>query len=48
MLYWQDDTAFKGVRGETALAKLLEDERRGWERFWREVEELRKHAADPK
>jgi serine/threonine protein kinase/tetratricopeptide (TPR) repeat protein len=34
---WQDDTAFNGLRGPDALAKLPEAEREGWQRFWADV-----------
>jgi serine/threonine protein kinase/Flp pilus assembly protein TadD len=36
---WQQDSAFAGVRGDEALAKLPEAERQEWQALWQEVEE---------
>jgi tetratricopeptide (TPR) repeat protein len=44
MRHWQVDTDFNGVRGDKALAKLPEAERREWQKLWQDVEELRKQA----
>ena len=46
--HWQEDTDFNGVRGDEALAKLPEAERREWRKLWEEVEELRKRAGEGK
>jgi serine/threonine protein kinase/tetratricopeptide (TPR) repeat protein len=45
---WQTDTAFAGVRGPEALAKLPEAERLEWQKLWEEVAALEKRAAEPK
>jgi serine/threonine protein kinase/Flp pilus assembly protein TadD len=45
---WQQDPDFNGVRDEAALAKLGGNERRDWQKLWKEVEELRKRAAEGK
>ena len=47
MQAWLNDSSFNGVRGDEALAKLPEAERREWRKLWEEVEELRKRAAGP-
>jgi tetratricopeptide (TPR) repeat protein len=44
MQHWLQDEDFAGVRGDNALAKLLEAERREWHKLWEEVEALRKRA----
>jgi len=41
MQHWQQDTDFNGVRGDDALAKLPDAERREWRKLWEEVENLR-------
>jgi serine/threonine protein kinase/Flp pilus assembly protein TadD len=49
LLYMQHeltDKEFNGVRGDEALAKLPEEERRDWLKHWEEVEHLRRRAAD--
>jgi serine/threonine protein kinase/tetratricopeptide (TPR) repeat protein len=43
--HWQADPDFNGVRGEEALARLPQAERRDWRRLWAEVEALRRRAA---
>jgi hypothetical protein len=43
--HWQQDPDFAGVRGEEALAKLPEEERKAWQQLWAEVETLRQKAA---
>jgi serine/threonine-protein kinase len=35
--HWQQDTDFRGVRGDGALAKLPEAEREGWRTLWADV-----------
>jgi tetratricopeptide (TPR) repeat protein len=45
MSFWQKDTDLLGVRDPAALAKLADDERASWQRFWADVAKLR--AADP-
>ncbi len=45
--YWHQNPDLKGVRGDAALAKLPEAERREWRKLWEDVEALRKRAADP-
>src|SRR5579883_1397493 len=47
MQHWLHDTDFAGVRGDKALAKLPEAERKQWQKLWQEVEALRKQAAQP-
>jgi tetratricopeptide (TPR) repeat protein len=47
MRHWQADADFAGVRGEEALARLPEAERREWQKLWQETEGLRKRAASP-
>jgi hypothetical protein len=39
MQHWLDDSDFAGVRGEAALAKLPETERRAWQKLWADVAE---------
>ncbi len=46
MQHWLQDTDLAGVRGEKALAKLPEAERKEWQKLWQEVEELRHRAAE--
>jgi serine/threonine-protein kinase len=43
--HWLADSDFDGVRGVAALGHLPEGERRDWQRFWQEVEELRRQAS---
>jgi tetratricopeptide (TPR) repeat protein len=40
MQHWLKDDDFTGVRSETALAKLPEDERRAWQKLWADVTEM--------
>jgi hypothetical protein len=47
MQHWQQDKDFAGVRGEEALAKLPEPERREWEKLWTEVDALLQQASQP-
>jgi serine/threonine protein kinase/Flp pilus assembly protein TadD len=37
LAHWLEDTDFAGVRGEQALAKLPEAERRDWQQLWNDV-----------
>jgi hypothetical protein len=37
MQHWLKDDDFAGVRGEEALAKLPESERREWQKLWAAV-----------
>jgi tetratricopeptide (TPR) repeat protein len=46
MQNWQKDTDFTGVRGDAALGKLPEAERRDWQKLWKEVEGLRRRASE--
>jgi serine/threonine protein kinase/Flp pilus assembly protein TadD len=39
MQHWLEDSDFAGVRGEAALAKLPEAERRAWQKLWADVAE---------
>jgi serine/threonine protein kinase/Flp pilus assembly protein TadD len=45
MQHWLQDSDFAGVRGDKALAKLPESERKNWHKLWEEVETLRERAA---
>jgi serine/threonine protein kinase/Tfp pilus assembly protein PilF len=45
MRNWQQEAAFKAVRGEKALAKLPEAERMEWRKLWDDVAALEKRAA---
>jgi tetratricopeptide (TPR) repeat protein len=45
MQHWQGDADFAGVRGPEALDRLPEAERQIRQRFWEEVEALRRRAA---
>jgi hypothetical protein len=38
--HWQKDTDLAGVREQRALAKLPDAERKQWQQFWGEVEEV--------
>jgi hypothetical protein len=42
---WQKDTDLAGVRGQAALAKLPEAERREWAKLWGEVVALLAKAS---
>jgi Tfp pilus assembly protein PilF len=46
--HWQQNPDFVGVRGAAALTKLPDGERQAWQRFWQEVETLRRRATEPK
>jgi serine/threonine protein kinase/Tfp pilus assembly protein PilF len=48
MQHWQRDSAFAGVRGPEALARLPEAERRAWQRLWDGVAEMKRDASEPK
>jgi serine/threonine-protein kinase len=43
--HWQQDPDLAGVRERAALAQLPETERRGWAKFWAEVDALRKKVS---
>jgi hypothetical protein len=43
--HWLQDGDFAGVRGDKALAKFPEMERKEWQKLWQEVEVLRQRAA---
>jgi serine/threonine protein kinase/Flp pilus assembly protein TadD len=47
MQKWLQDTDFAGVRGDEALSRLPEAERKDWQKIWQEVEQLRQRAAQP-
>ncbi len=38
--HWLQDEDFAGVRGDTALAKLPDEERSGWRKLWADVAEM--------
>jgi tetratricopeptide (TPR) repeat protein len=42
--HWLQDTAFAGVRGRNALAKLPEAERAPWQQLWADVADTRARA----
>ncbi len=42
--HWKIDTELAGIRDPDALAKLPEPERKQWQAFWEEVEDLLKRA----
>jgi serine/threonine-protein kinase len=44
---WQEDGDLASVR-DAGLTKLPKDERNEWQKLWKEVEEVRKRAADVK
>jgi serine/threonine protein kinase/Flp pilus assembly protein TadD len=44
MRYWRTDGDLSCVRGAASLAQLPEAESQEWQRFWEEVNELRKQA----
>jgi hypothetical protein len=46
MRNWLQDADFAGVRGKMALCKLIDAERRDWQKLWREVEVLNRRAGD--
>jgi hypothetical protein len=45
MEHWLQDEDFAGTRGDKALAKLPEVERKEWQKLWQEVGDLRQRAA---
>jgi serine/threonine-protein kinase len=47
MWHWQHDSDFSGVRGEAALTRLPQAERRKWLKLWQDVAELERRAAAP-
>src|SRR5262249_55563056 len=48
MRHWRQDADLTGVRDAGGLVWLSESERAEWLAFWRDVEALRKRAAEPK
>jgi Flp pilus assembly protein TadD len=44
--HWQQDPDLAGVRGEKALSRLPEAERRAWSQLWADVAELLKRARE--
>jgi tetratricopeptide (TPR) repeat protein len=44
MRRWQGSADLTGVRDKDGLARLSEEERKGWEKLWADVEALRKRA----
>ncbi len=40
MQQWLEDTDFAGVRGDSALAKLPDEERAAWRKLWADVAEM--------
>src|SRR5262249_42672988 len=44
--HWQRDPDLAGLRGEAALAKLLEAEREACRKLWADVDALLKQARD--
>jgi hypothetical protein len=47
MICWLSDSDFAGVRDSRCLSQLPEAEGREWQSLWKEVEELRRRAANP-
>jgi tetratricopeptide (TPR) repeat protein len=45
MQRWLQDQDFAGVRGDKALVKLPEAERKDWQKLWEEVQALRQRAT---
>jgi tetratricopeptide (TPR) repeat protein len=45
--HWREDSDLAGVRDADALAKLPEDERKGWKSLWANVDGLLKKASTP-
>jgi serine/threonine protein kinase/Flp pilus assembly protein TadD len=45
MQHWQQDSDFAGVRGQDALGRLPEAERRDWQGLWADVAALGRRAA---
>jgi serine/threonine-protein kinase len=46
MQHWRSDADFAGVRGKDALARIPDEERKEWERFWAEVDALIRRASE--
>ena len=44
---WQQDTDLASVRGESALAKMPDDERKAWRALWADVDALLAKASKP-
>jgi hypothetical protein len=47
MQHWRNDGDFAGVRGKDALARIPDQERKKWERFWADVDALIRRASEP-
>jgi hypothetical protein len=47
LLHWQHDIDLAGVRDAAALARLPEDERKGWKSLWAKVDALLANARKP-
>jgi serine/threonine-protein kinase len=46
--HWQTDGDLAGVRAKDALARLPDEERRQWKKFWSDVDALLQRASQPK
>ena len=40
LTHWKTDADLAGIRDENELAKLPEDERAAFQKFWKDVDEL--------
>jgi serine/threonine-protein kinase len=45
---WQTDSNLAGVRAANALARLPDEERKQWEKFWSDVDALLRRASGPR
>ena len=45
--HWRQDSDLAGVRDETALAALPEEEREAWKDLWRDVQTTLDELAQP-
>jgi serine/threonine-protein kinase len=45
--HWKADGDLAGVRAQDALARLPDDERKSWERFWSDVDALLRRVSQP-
>jgi hypothetical protein len=45
---WQTDGDLAGVRARDALARLPNEERKQWDRFWSDVDTLLRRVSQPK
>ncbi len=46
--HWQTDGDLAGVRAKDSLARLPDEERQQWERFWSDVDALLLRVSEPK